>query len=163
MAFEATKKEWSEIYSVLRLLSDGAVYAGTSEVKRNEAEYLPVAMLQREEHDGTRCYIVEGDDIHIKGEKIDKLVPREDFGEAAGRILKAMKESSDDSVESPEGVEEFLDEVLIYDLEAKTDDLEQHYIRDFGARPVASLYPDGPKTFMIADEAAKNIFSSYLF
>ena len=48
-------------------------------------------------------------------------------------------------------------------FEAKTDDLEQHYIRDFGARPAASLYPDGPKTFMIADEAAKNIFSSYLF
>ena len=48
-------------------------------------------------------------------------------------------------------------------FEAKTDELEQHYIRDFGARPVASLYPDGPKTFMIADEAAKNIFSSYLF
>ena len=48
-------------------------------------------------------------------------------------------------------------------FEAKTDELEQHYIQDFGARPVASLYPDGSKTFMIADEAAKNIFSSYLF
>ena len=48
-------------------------------------------------------------------------------------------------------------------FEAKTDELEQHYIRDFGARPVASLYPDGPKTFMIADEAAKDIFASYLF
>ena len=48
-------------------------------------------------------------------------------------------------------------------FEAKTNDLEQHYIRDFGARPVASLYPDGPKTFMIADQAAKDIFSSYLF
>lgn len=48
-------------------------------------------------------------------------------------------------------------------FEAKTDELEQHYIRDFGARPVASLYSDGPKTFMIADQAAKDIFSSYLF
>lgn len=48
-------------------------------------------------------------------------------------------------------------------FEAKTDELERHYIRDFGARPVASLYPDGPRTFMIADEAAKNIFASYLF
>ena len=48
-------------------------------------------------------------------------------------------------------------------FEAKTDELEQHYIRDFGARLVASLYPDGPKTFMIADQAAKDIFSSYLF
>lgn len=48
-------------------------------------------------------------------------------------------------------------------FEAKTDELGQHYIQDLGARPVAPLYPDGPKTFMIADEAAKNIFSSYLF
>ena len=48
-------------------------------------------------------------------------------------------------------------------FEAKTNELEQHYIRDFGARPVASLYPGGPKTFMIADQAAKDIFSSYLF
>ena len=48
-------------------------------------------------------------------------------------------------------------------FEAKTDELEQHYIRDFGARPVASLYPDGPKTCMMADQAAKDIFSSYLF
>ena len=48
-------------------------------------------------------------------------------------------------------------------FEAKTDDLEQHYIRDFGARPVASLSPDGPKTFMTAAQAANDIFSSYLF
>ena len=48
-------------------------------------------------------------------------------------------------------------------FEAKTDELEQHYLRDFGARPVASLHPGGPRTFMIADQAAKDIFSSYLF
>ena len=53
------------------------------------------------------------------------------------------------------------DGVVVF--EAKTDELEQYYIRDLGARPVASLYPDGPKTFMIADQAAKDIFSSYLF
>lgn len=48
-------------------------------------------------------------------------------------------------------------------FEAKANELEQHYIRDFGARLVASLYPGGPKTFMIADQAAKDLFSSYLF
>lgn len=48
-------------------------------------------------------------------------------------------------------------------FEAKTDELEQHYLRDFGARPVASLHPGGPRTFMIADQAAKDIFSSYLY
>lgn len=128
MAFDATKKEWSEIYSVLRMLADGFVYAGTVDVKQNEAECLPVAMIQREEHDGTRRYVVEGENIHVIGEKIDKLVSREDFGKTAELILQALKQSSEDIVESPVAVEEFLDEVLIYDLEAKTDDRTDYYL-----------------------------------
>ena len=47
-------------------------------------------------------------------------------------------------------------------FEAKTDELEQHYIQDFGTSGRISV-SDGPKTFMIADQASKDIFSSYLF
>lgn len=54
MAFQATKREWSELYAFFRLLSDGQVYAGTPQVKKDETNRLPVAMIQREEHDGTR-------------------------------------------------------------------------------------------------------------
>ena len=36
--------------------------------------------------------------------------------------LRAGMESRENDVMSPDGVEEFLDEVAIYDLEAKTDD-----------------------------------------
>ena len=53
MAFEATKREWSELYAFFRLLADGKVYAGTPEVKINKELAWPVAMIQREEHDGT--------------------------------------------------------------------------------------------------------------
>lgn len=128
MSFEATKREWSEVYSLFRLLADGCVYAGTPDIKRNEEQCLPVAMVQREEHDGTRRYIIEGDQIHITGEKVDKLIPREDFGEAARRILQAIKTSQSDGVESPAGIEEFLDEVLIFDLEAKTNDRTDYHV-----------------------------------
>ena len=61
MAFEATKREWGELYAFFRLLADGYVYGGTPDVKKNEALRLPVAMVQREEHDGTRQYILEKD------------------------------------------------------------------------------------------------------
>ena len=106
MAFEATKREWGELYAFFRLLADGYVYAGTPEVKKNEAQRLPVAMIQREEHDGTRRYIIESEEnIHICGEKIDKLVARE----------------------------EFLDEVAIFDLEAKTDDRTDFYVAFYSA------------------------------
>lgn len=76
-------------------------------------------MIQREEHDGTRCYYIEKEMVRIKGENSEKFVPREDFGIVADLILQAVKSSSEDEVTSPDGVEEFLDEVAIFDLEAK--------------------------------------------
>ena len=122
MAFEATKREWGELYAFFRLLADGYVYAGTPEVKKNEAQRLPVAMIQREEHDGTRRYIIESEEnIHYLWRKnLNKLVAREDFSAVAELILSAVKASRENDVMSPDGVEEFLDEVAIFDLEAKT-------------------------------------------
>ena len=128
MAFEATKREWGELYAFFRLLADGKVYAGTSDAKRNEALAWPVAMVQREEHDGTRQYIVETENIHIIGENMDKRVPREDFATVADIVFEAVKQSKEYDVMSPDGVEEFLDEVAIFDLEAKTDDRTDFYV-----------------------------------
>lgn len=129
MAFEATKREWGELYAFFRLLADGYVYAGTPDVKRNEVQKLPVAMVQREEHDGTRRYILEDEvTVCICGEKIDKQIPRGDFAAVAELVFAAVKESRENDVMSPDGVEEFLDEVAIYDLEAKTDDRTDFYV-----------------------------------
>ena len=128
MAFEATKREWGELYAFFRLLADGYVYAGAPDGKKNEALKWPVAMVQREEHDGTRQYIVEVENIHIVGENIDKCIPREDFSTVAELVFDAVKQSKEYDVMSPDGVEEFLDEVAIFDLEAKTDDRTDFYV-----------------------------------
>lgn len=120
MAFEATKKEWSELYVFFRLLADGQA--------KTELQSLKVAKVQREEHDGTRQYIIGENEVHIIGEKINKCIPREYFGEAADAILAALKSSPDLMVESPEGVEEFLDDAAIFDLEAKTEDRTDFHV-----------------------------------
>ena len=139
MAFEATKREWGELYAFFRLLADGYVYAGTPDVKRNEVQKLPVAMVQREEHDGTRRYILEDEaTVRICGEKIDKQIPREDFAAVTELIFAAVKESRENDVMSPDGVEEFLDEVAIYDLEAKTDDRTDFYVAFYSIEAVSS-------------------------
>lgn len=135
MAFEATKKEWCEIYTFFRLLVDGKVVLGTAETKAGEVSW-PVAMIQREEHDGTRRYYIEEETIRIEGETGIKSMPREDFGIVAGLILQAVKSSSENDVTSPDGVEEFLDEAGIFDLEAKTEDRT-----DFS---VAFWHPEAP-------------------
>ena len=55
MAFEATKREWCELYTFFRLLTEGKVTLGTAKAKKGEIDW-PIAMIQREEHDGTRSY-----------------------------------------------------------------------------------------------------------
>ena len=135
MAFEATKKEWCELYSFFRLLTDGKVVLGTADAKAGETSW-PIAMIQREEHDGTRQYYIEEDTIRIEAESGTKFMPREDFGIVADLILRAVKSSSEDDVTSPEGVEEFLDEAAIFDLEAKTEDRT-----DFS---IAFWHPEAP-------------------
>ena len=127
MAFGATKREWCELYTFFRLLTEGKVTLGTAKAKKGEIDW-PIAMIQREAHDGTRCYYIAKEMVRIKGENSEKSVPREDFGIVADLILQAVKSSSEDEVASPDGVEEFLDEVAIFDLEAKTEDRTDFYI-----------------------------------
>ncbi|WP_300689330.1 hypothetical protein [uncultured Oscillibacter sp.] len=46
-------------------------------------------------------------------------------------------------------------------LEAKTAELARHYEKDFGAVPLPSFESSAPR-YLIADEAAKRIFFTYL-
>ncbi len=46
-------------------------------------------------------------------------------------------------------------------FEAKTSELEQHYIRDFGAVKIPTFEASAPR-LMIADEAARVLFADYL-
>ena len=45
---------------------------------------------------------------------------------------------------------------------AKTDELLEHYINDFGAVPITQPMSGGPQLLMIADESAQEIFNTYL-
>ena len=133
--FKATKRELGEIYAFFRLLADGSVYMGTPQVQKDMNRCWPVALVQREEHDGTRQYYIEGDEVRMVSGEVDRsglfvpkeeaepvTFPRADFGEAADYVLDILKHSSGEEVEVPDGLEGFLDAVRIYDLEAKTDD-----------------------------------------
>ena len=132
MAFSATKRELGELYTFFRLLADGAVSLGTPKAEKDETLRWPVALIQREEHDGTRRYYIEEQEVRIvsgttgkdgsfvPGEKEELRFPREDFGDAAELILHLLKNVSGEEVEVSEGLEAFLDAANIYDLESKT-------------------------------------------
>lgn len=150
MAFSATKRELGELYTFFRLLADGAVSLGMPQAVKNDTKRWPVAMIQREEHDGTRRYYIEQDEVRIVTGTLDKNktfianaeggrnFPREDFGDAAALILHTLKTVSGEEIEISEGLEAFLDAVNIYDLEANTDDRTD--------LSVAFWHPEAPLT-----------------
>ena len=72
MAFEASKKEWNELYAFLRILVDGKIYHGNIRMERDGNMVCPVSFIQRVEHDGIRNYYIEDEYIHICGEKLRK-------------------------------------------------------------------------------------------
>ncbi|WP_418697548.1 HpaII family restriction endonuclease [Bacteroides sp.] len=150
MAFEASKRELGELYTFFRLLADGKVSLGTPKAQKDEQKCWPVALIQREEHDGTRRYYIEKEDVRIvsgttekdgtftASGKDDQRFPREDFRDAAEIILHLLRNVPGEDVEVSEGLEAFLDAVNIYDLEAKTEDRT-----DFS---VAFWHPQAPLT-----------------
>lgn len=87
MAFEATKRELGELYTFFRLLADGKVSLGTPQVRKDETKCWPVALIQREEHDGTRRYyigagqcphcrgVIEKEGTFVAADKEDKSSP----------------------------------------------------------------------------------------
>ena len=79
------------MYAFFRLLADGYVCAGKADGTPDEEKKLTVAMVQREEHDGTRRYIIEGEDIHMVGEGRDERFPREDFATIAMLVGDMLK------------------------------------------------------------------------
>ncbi|MDE6215276.1 HpaII family restriction endonuclease [Bacteroides sp.] len=150
MAFSATKRELGELYTFFRLLADGTVPLGTPKAEKHENLCWPIALIQREEHDGTRRYYLEGKEVRlvsgtveknglfVPGDKAEVRFLREDFSDAATMILDLLKSVPGEEIEVTEGLEGFLDAVNIYDLEAKTEDRT-----DFS---IAFWHPEAPLT-----------------
>ena len=72
MAFEATKRELGELYTFFRLLADGKVFGGTPKAQKDDRKCWPIALIQREEHDGTRRYYIEEEDVRIVSGVVEK-------------------------------------------------------------------------------------------
>lgn len=136
--FTASKRELGELYTFFRLLAQGHVYMGNAQGEKDETQCRPIAYIQRAEHDGARRYHLEDDQIRVEYGSLNRQghfepsevctfqdarrIPRDDFQNAADYLLSLLKGQSGEEVEVPDEFEAFLDDVCIYDLEAKTDD-----------------------------------------
>lgn len=83
------KGEWSELYTFMKLLSQGRVYAANEKVEEIEDIYYPILKIMREETRGNVIdYIISGDNINIEMQSDTKLtVSRKELDDNANKLL----------------------------------------------------------------------------
>ena len=75
---EANRNEIHEVYTLCRILGQGYLAMGTADGEAGEN--VPVALVERQDNDGPRRYLIEGDEVPVEGRG---RFPKSDFVTAA--------------------------------------------------------------------------------
>ncbi|WP_337788372.1 HpaII family restriction endonuclease [Phocaeicola plebeius] len=95
MALTGNKGEWSEIYTLLKLLGEGKVYAGDQNLNKIQDLFYPIIMILRQEKDGNYNYRLQDKDVVIQTPAGEELlrIPASVFLVEAENLLKAINEN----------------------------------------------------------------------
>ena len=90
------KGEWSEIYTFLKLLADGRLYAADAELNKIQDIYYPIIKILRNEIDGNWEYLRNGDIKVVDGSngQILHRIPIADFAQHADILLNKIRNST---------------------------------------------------------------------
>lgn len=122
MALTGNKGEWSEIYTLLKLLGEGKVYAGDQNLNKIQSLFYPIIMILRQEKDGNFNYKLQDKDVVIQtpdGEELLRIQASVFLVEAED-LLKAINEN-DGSFAIPQ-IEIFMNRIHCHSLKAKSAD-----------------------------------------
>lgn len=86
------KGEWSELYTFMKLLSQGRVYAANERVEKIDDVYYPILKIMREEQKGeTIDYVICDDKINIECQSnLIMSIPRSELEDNANKLLKKI-------------------------------------------------------------------------
>lgn len=117
--------EWSEIYTLLKLLGEGKVYAGDQNLDKIKDLVYPIIKIIRQEKEGVYDYVVKDADIVIATPAGDELLrlPASKFLEEAEALLCAINEKPADKSSFPVAkTQAFMDRIYCTTLKAKSSD-----------------------------------------
>lgn len=122
MALTGNKGEWSEIYTFLKLLGEGVVFAGDQNLNKIQDLFYPIIMILRQEKEGSYNYRLQKQDVVIQTPEGEELlrIPASVFLEEAEILLNAINEK--DGAFAVPSIERFMNSVFCHSLKAKTSD-----------------------------------------
>ncbi len=101
------KGEWSEIYTLLKVISDKQLHAGDKNLEKIENIFYPIIKILRNESNGTYDYSYSSDLVVIRGSEVEFQIPIFKFQEKAAFLLSKLKEKTDRTFCIPE-IENFI-------------------------------------------------------
>lgn len=113
------KGEWSEIYTLLKIIADKNLFAGNSDLNKIENLIFPIIKVLREESNGTYQYSFDSDLVVIKGNEEEFRISINEFRDKATFLLSKLKESTSSTFRIPE-IENFINSFSCDSLKAKS-------------------------------------------
>ncbi len=118
------KGEWSEIYTLLKIISDQELYAGDKDLNKIESLIFPIIKVLRTESNGTYEFTYDDSLVIIKNGLLQFKIPISDFHKQASDLLSSLKKATGASFSFPT-TEKFLSSFHCHSLKAgssaKTD------------------------------------------
>lgn len=122
MAITGNKGEWSEIYTLLKLLGEGKVYAGDQNLNKIQDLFYPIIMILRQEKEGNYNYKLFDKDVVIQTPEGEELlrISASVFLDEAEKLLSAIN-SGNGAFPVPE-TELFMHKIKCHSIKAKSSD-----------------------------------------
>jgi type II restriction enzyme len=113
------KGEWSEVYTLLKVIADQQLFAGNSDLKKIETLIFPIIKVLRDESHGTFEFAYEKDLVVVKNDSKEFKISINEFQRQAHFLLTKLKESTNATFSIPE-IEMFINSFNSNSLKAKS-------------------------------------------
>ena len=113
------KGEWSEIYTLFKLLGDKQLFLGNKEIEKLEGIVYPILRVLRTENNGDFEYSIKDEIILISGGVEVLKIAITEFKEKAKFLLEKIKTNKERTFSVPE-IEEFMQSINCISLKASS-------------------------------------------
>ncbi|SRR5690606_37904045 len=116
---KGNKGEWSEIYTLLKVIADKQLIAGDSKLNKIENLIFPIIKVLREESKGTFEFCYDNDLVIVKNNNEEIRISVNEFKTQARFLLTRLKEKTSATFSIPE-IESFINSYNSNALKAKS-------------------------------------------
>src|SRR5690554_129234 len=113
------KGEWSEIYTLIKVIADKQLFAGDSNLNKIENLIFPIIKVLRDESNGTFEFSYDNDLVIVKNNNEEIRISVNEFKKQAHFLLTKLKEKTSATFSIPE-IESFINSFNSHSLKAKS-------------------------------------------